>query len=262
MIYGKIYAMKTAIRLDDITPDMNYDKFNKVKQILDEANIRPLIGVVPYSKDETLRVEKPHEDFDKLTCDLQQNGWSIALHGYNHLYTTTEKGIFPINEFSEFAGVDYDKQEVMIRQGLSQLREWGLEPTVFMAPGHTFDKNTLKALKANGINAITDGFGSKPYIREGVTFYPISRRRSECISGKDGYSTYVLHTNTMSEDGIEAFKKMLNENRDKFISFDEYLAVLPETRTRIGNLKEYLTALAKHYLVSKKASKGTVIHSQ
>lgn len=262
MIYGKIYAMKTAIRLDDIAPDMNYDKFNKVKQILDEVGIKPLIGVVPYSKDETLRIEKPHEDFDKLVCDLQQNGWSIALHGYNHLYTTRDKGIFPINEFSEFAGVDYDKQEVMIRQGLSQLREWGLEPTVFMAPGHTFDKNTLKALKANGINAITDGFGIKPYVREGVTFYPISRRRSECISDKKGYSTYVLHTNTMSEDGIEAFKKMLNENRDKFISFDEYLAVLPETRNCIGNLKEYLMALVKHYLVSKKASKGTVIHGQ
>jgi len=262
MICGKINAMKTSIRMDDITPDMDYEKFYRVKEILDEAGIRPLIGVVPYSKDETLRLEKPHEDFDVFARNLQQNGWIIALHGYNHLYTTRDKGIFPINEFSEFAGVDYDKQEVMIRQGLSQLREWGLEPQVFMAPGHTFDKNTLKALKANGISRITDGFGLKPYIRDSITFYPISSKRSDCVSDKEGYSTYVLHTNTMSHDGIEAFKKMLNDNREKFISYDEYLEVAPEQRTSMGNLKEYAMALAKHYLVSKKASRGTVIHEQ
>ena len=253
--------MKTAIRMDDITPDMDYDKFNKVRNILDEAGIRPLIGVVPYSKDETLRIEKPHEDFDDLLRDLQQNGWIIALHGYNHLYTTKEKGIFPINEFSEFAGVDYDKQNVMIRQGLAQLREWGAEPAVFMAPGHTFDENTLKALKANGINKITDGFGNKPYLREGITFYPISAKRSDCISDKEGYSTYVLHTNTMPQNGIEQFEKMVQAHRDKFISYDEYMAVTPEERKRSGHIREYMMALAKHYLVSKKASRGTVIHS-
>ena len=234
--------MKTAIRMDDITPDMDYDKFNKVKNILDEAGIRPLIGVVPYSKDETLRIEKPHEDFDDLLRDLQQNGWIIALHGYNHLYTTKEKGIFPINEFSEFAGVDYDKQNVMIRQGLAQLREWGAEPSVFMAPGHTFDENTLKALKANGLNKITDGFGNKPYLREGITFYPISAKRSDCISDKEGYSTYVLHTNTMSQNGIDQFEKMVQAYRDKFISFDEYMAVAPEERKRSGHIREYMMA--------------------
>ena len=86
--------------------------------------------------------------------------------------------------------------------------------------------------------------------------------RKECISDKEGYSTYVLHTNTMSDEGIEAFKKMLNENSDKFISFDEYLNVKPIERSIFGNIKEYLMATGKHYLVSKKASKGTVIHKQ
>ena len=248
--------------MDDITPDMDYEKFHKVKDILDGAGIKPLIGVVPYSKDDTLRVEKPHENFNEFIHDLEKNGWIIALHGYNHLYTTKNKGMFPINEFSEFAGVDYDKQEVMIRQGMAQLREWGVEPVVFMAPGHTFDKNTLKALKANGIKRITDGFGNMPYIREGMTFYPISSRRSECISDKEGYSTYVLHTNTMSDEGIEAFKTMLNDNRDKLISYDEYIAVKASERSYFGNIREYVMATAKHYLVSKKASKGTVIHRQ
>ena len=83
--------MKTAIRLDDITPDMDFGKFNQIKAVLDEQGIRPLIGIVPYSKDETLRIEKPHEDFDVFLRSLLENGWTMALHGYNHLYTTRNK---------------------------------------------------------------------------------------------------------------------------------------------------------------------------
>lgn len=252
--------MKTAIRLDDITPDMDFYKFNKVKEILDEAGIKPLIGVVPYSKDPTLRIEQPHEDFAEFVSDLQKQGWVIALHGYNHLYTTRDKGIFPINEFSEFAGVDYDKQDVMIRQGLEQLKEWGLNPTIFMAPGHTFDVNTLKALKQNGITKLTDGFGDRPYIREGITFYPISKKRSECISDKNGYSTYVLHTNTMSDEGIEAFHNMIVRHRNHFIDYSDYLDVEAKEQTVLERISEWCLVTAKHILVSKKASKGTIIH--
>lgn len=255
--------MKTAIRFDDITPEMDFDKFNKVKDILDKAEIRALVGVVPYCSDETLRIEKRREDkeFADFLTGLQSQCWSFALHGYNHLYTTRSKGIFPINEFSEFAGVDYNKQNVMIRQGLGQLSEWGIVPKIFMAPGHTFDKNTLKALKANGIDKLTDGFGSKPYIREGITFYPISKKRSECTSDKEGYSTYVLHTNTMTDDDIAKFEKLIRNNREHFISYDDYIQVEPEVRGMAGNIKEYCLALAKHLLVSRRASKGTVIHT-
>ena len=252
--------MKTAIRMHDITPDMNHAKFGRVNAILEAAGIKPLIGVVPYSRDETLRIEKPREEFPKMISELERAGWIVALHGYNHLYTSREKGIFPINEFSEFAGVDYDKQYVMINEGLSQLREWGLNPIMFMAPGHTFDKNTLKALKANHITKLTDGFGEKPYIRDGITFYPISKKRSECISDKEGFSTYVLHANTMTDRDIEDFERMIKEHRSNFISYDEYMSVPAVQRSAFENVKEYLMAYAKHLLVSKRASKGTVIH--
>lgn len=253
--------MKTAIRLDDITPDMDFVKFNKIRGVLDAARVKPLIGVVPYSRDENLRIEKPHEDFAQLLKELEDAGWLIALHGYNHLYTSKNKGIFPLNNFSEFAGVDYDKQYMMINEGLSQLREWGVNPVMFMAPGHTFDKNTLKALKANNITKITDGFGEYPYIRDGITFYPISKKRSECISDKEGYSTYVLHTNTMNDKSMEAFWRMINTYSDNFISYDEYLKAEAVERKRTGIMKEYILALAKHYLISRRASKGTVIHN-
>lgn len=253
--------MKTAIRMDDITPDMDFAKFDKVKTILDEAGLAPLIGVVPFNKDEKLAVDNPQEDFGDFLKTLSDRGWVIALHGYNHLYKTNNKGIFPINEFSEYAGVSYDKQNQMIAQGIEKLNEWGVKPVAFMAPGHTFDRNTMKALKANGITRITDGFGNRPYIREGITFYPISKKRSECIGNRDGYSTYVLHTNTMSDEAIDAFGKLIVENRESFISYNEYMEADAVKRSALGNIKEYSLALAKHYLVSRKASKGTVIHN-
>lgn len=254
--------MKTAIRLDDITPDMNYKNFTKVKTILDKANIKPLIGVVPYSKDSTLSCEKPRDDFGKFISELEQSGWVIALHGYNHLYTTRNKGIFPLNSFSEFAGVDASRQEDMIREGKLKLVEWGVTPSVFMAPGHSFDRNTLKALEHNGIYAVTDGFGKAPYIRDGITFYPISRRRSECVSDKAGYSTYVLHTNTMNDEQINQFERMITQHRESFIDYSELMLAEANHRGGIGNINEYLQAYAKHVLVSSRASKGTVIHKQ
>ena len=39
--------MKIAVRMDDITPDMDWEKFEAFKTILDKYNIKPLLGIVP-----------------------------------------------------------------------------------------------------------------------------------------------------------------------------------------------------------------------
>ena len=253
--------MKTAVRLDDVTSRMDYERFNRIRQILDRAGIRPLIGVVPFLKDENLMKEEENADFPKLLKELEQQGWQIALHGYNHLYTEKKAGIFPLNGFSEFAGVPYERQNRMVAEGKEKLENLGVKPVAFMAPGHSFDKNTLRALEENGITRLTDGFGKSPYIRGKITFYPISKKRSECVSKKPGYSTYVIHADTMSDSEMDAFEKLISNNRDCFISFDEYLDAEPETRGFIGNVWEYCLAIGKHLLVSRRASAGTVIHS-
>ena len=46
--------MKIAVRMDDITPDMDWEKFLAFKEILDTFGIKPLIGVVPDNRDENL----------------------------------------------------------------------------------------------------------------------------------------------------------------------------------------------------------------
>ena len=40
--------MKIAVRLDDITPDMDWEGFLCFKELLDRYQVKPLIGVVPY----------------------------------------------------------------------------------------------------------------------------------------------------------------------------------------------------------------------
>ena len=49
--------MKIAVRLDDITPDMDWERFYRFKALLDKYQIRPLIGVVPDNRDENLKAK-------------------------------------------------------------------------------------------------------------------------------------------------------------------------------------------------------------
>lgn len=42
---------------------------------------------------------------------LEKKGWIIALHGYEHVFETTSGGINPVNNKSEFAGVNLEKQK-------------------------------------------------------------------------------------------------------------------------------------------------------
>ncbi len=264
--------MKTAVRLDDITIDMNWDHYKRVERILDAAGICPIVGVVPCCEDDNLNRMTDSEDWSRearaaipedetawmeFLKGLKDKGWVIALHGYKHVYTTKHMGLFPVNRFSEFAGVPYYAQLNMIKDGIRQLKEWNIETDIFMAPGHTYDRNTLRALAAAGITRMTDGFGRNPYKRvvknsgrlDAIKFYPISVRTADCTSDKEGYTTYVLHCNTMTEDDIESFKRLIDDNRDHFIDYTELLKEGGAVRGVFGNAAEYIMALSKFVFV-------------
>ena len=42
--------MKITIRMDDITPGMDWKKFERFKAILDKHGGKPLVGVVPVNR--------------------------------------------------------------------------------------------------------------------------------------------------------------------------------------------------------------------
>ncbi len=74
----------------------------------------------------------------------------MAMHGYQHIYGTSKGGIFPLNHFSEFAGEPLEEQRKKIAAGRQILENHGVHTDIFMAPGHSYDRNTLTALMENG----------------------------------------------------------------------------------------------------------------
>ena len=94
-----VIIMKIAIRMDDITPKMDWEKFEKFKTLLEEYQIKPLIGVVPDNQDENLNRGRENKDFWQYISRLQESGWCIAQHGYQHVYTQKRGGCFPLNHF-------------------------------------------------------------------------------------------------------------------------------------------------------------------
>ena len=210
--------MQIAIRMDDITPDMDWERFRAFKEILDELGIKPLIGVVPDNRDDNLHRTEARDDFWEYIRELQGNGWCIAMHGYQHVYTTKKGGLFPLNRFSEFAGVPLDEQKKMLQKGTEILKHHGIHTEIFMTPAHSYDRNTLKALKELGYNKISDGFGNRPYRWNGLTFYPISFMMSRSLKKKSGMTTMVIHANEIDDSGMKNLKEMLYGHRDSLIS--------------------------------------------
>ena len=260
--------MRIAVRLDDITPDMDWKKFGEVKTLLDNAGICPLVGIVPDNKDPNLHKQESKEDFWRYFATLKDKGWSIAQHGYTHIYTTKEGGLFPLNDFSEFAGLSYDKQLYMIKSGKEILRSHGLDTDIFMTPAHSYDLNTLKALKECGFRYVTDGFENKPYMREGLIFLPIPFKISESLKTPMGYTTMVLHVNTMSDDEMYVLKKRLEsytkerfdsgKSTSFFINYSELLKVDYIKRTVMMNADEHMMALIKRGLVTLRSGKTKI----
>lgn len=275
--------MKIAIRLDDISIDMNWEKFYRFKELLDEYEIKPLIGVIPDNKDQMLKDFREESkvsfegDFWAYIRELKDSGWCVAMHGLNHVYTTTKGGLFPLNKFSEFSGLSYEEQYEMLSYGKEILLSNGIETDIFMAPAHNYDGNTLKALKELGFSKVTDGFGSRPYEYKGINFYPISFQRSKVIDkssigkssiGKlttgnkqdnssknsehvnsDEYSTLVFHTNTMKDKDFQGAKEIFGKIES--CSFKEYLDLNASKRGFLGHSKEYVMARVKNVLTRK-----------
>lgn len=213
--------MKTIIsyRLDDICPKMDHEKFYKTLSIFSEFGIFPLLGVVPDCKDSKLNImEKENDMFWKNIKDMQQEGYAIALHGYQHVYSTQNGGNLEVSPKSEFAGLSYDKQYNKLKKAKEIMNSYSVKPLIFMAPSHSFDINTLKALRNLDITMVTDGLSNRPYERFGMKFIPcknvISLQRKLA-----GICVICIHTNTMEEIDFVRLKKFLIKYRLQSISY-------------------------------------------
>ena len=101
---------KFIIRLDDACPTNDLTKWDYIEHVLDSLDIKPIVAVIPNNQDPSLFYSAVDENFWQRIRRYQAKGWTIALHGFNHCYTTVKGGLIPINNYSEFAGVPLQDQ--------------------------------------------------------------------------------------------------------------------------------------------------------
>ena len=118
------------------------------------------------------------------------------MHGYNHVYDTKTnyKDYFNYGGDSEFYGHNYNHQFLKIKRKRN-IKKKGHDVRSFFAPNHTYDQNTLKALKANNFTFIIDGYGIFPYESNEIIFF----------------STIILQRNYV------AFRNSINTNSYKLL---------------------------------------------
>ncbi|HOJ10481.1 MAG TPA: DUF2334 domain-containing protein [Clostridiales bacterium] len=209
------------IRLDDACPYYDVEKWQHVEGILDMYKIKPIVAVIPKCQDKMFVNQYQYNDlfWDKAR-HWQDKGWTIALHGYNHVYTNMNaKGLNPINNFSEFVGLSYEEQCEKIYNGVKIMNDHGLHPKCFVAPAHSFDTNTLIALKnVSCIRVISDTVANDIYYKHEMLFIP--QQCGSFIRMPLKIITCCYHPNAMQAKDIHALENVLAKYKDKFTNFD------------------------------------------
>lgn len=209
-------------RLDDIAPNMNWDNFNFLVSVFKKHGIKPLLAVIPDNKDSELLKYPANPDFWNTIKELSQNGWIIAQHGFEHSYKTENGGILKINERSEFAGLDFKTQKSIIADGALIIKDrLSSISGIFVAPGHSFDKNTIEALKINGFNYISDGIALYPFKKWGLIWLPQVLWWPRKIWF--GLATVLLHPNTEERADLVELEEFIIKNRGIIGNFSELM---------------------------------------
>lgn len=206
------------MRLDDATTRMDVEKWDKMERLLDKYQIKPLVGVIPNCEDPEMQKYQQDDFFWDKVCFWQKKGWTIALHGYNHVYGSSDGGVNPVNQDSEFAGLPLEEQKKKIRLGIDIFRKHRIEPQVFFAPSHTFDDNTIEALKEeSAIRIISDTVANRPYQKDGMTFVPQQSGRVRKLPFQ--VVTFCYHPNVMTEQDFYVLDMFFRKYGKKFANF-------------------------------------------
>lgn len=214
---------KYLIRLDDACACMDAKKWQRVEDILDNNGVKPLVGIIPANADPQTMIDSEDSLFWEKAHRWMKKGWDIALHGYDHVCISEDglNGLNPVWKRSEYAGVPFEKQVEKIRKGLSALKDKGFNPKYFFAPSHTFDRNTLEALRQESeISIISDTYSLKPYMKNGFLFIPCQLGSPKEMK-IPGLFTICLHPNNMSNAQFEQLEHFLRKNQKNMISFGE-----------------------------------------
>lgn len=206
------------LRFDDLCESMDWTAWDRVESILQQAGACPLLAVVPDNRDPSLAVNPPNPEFWSRVRQWQARGWTIAMHGYHHEYVSRNPGLLGLNLFSEFAGLSYDVQLQKLEGSLAAFRSRGVHPELWIAPGHSFDCNTIRALAKVGIRAISDGYALWPYRDTDGTFW-LPQQLWRFRSLPAGVWTVCLHINGWTEAQTASLEQSLAQFRHQIVDF-------------------------------------------
>lgn len=209
------------LRCDDLCPTMSAERWQRIESLIREFQLQPILAVVPDNRDPELEVSPPDPDFWRRMHALEAAGAVIGLHGYRHVCTSRGRSLLGITRRSEFAGVPAQTQRAWIRDGLRILRAHGLNPRIWVAPRHGFDRRTLDALCAEGIAMVSDGFARVLFLRRGLTWVP--QQLWGPVNKKKGLWTICIHPNTATEADIANLREFVIAHADQFTSVDRVL---------------------------------------
>ena len=208
------------LRLDDASDYSDECKWDRMEKLLNKYNIKPIVGVIPENLDKSFlkRYEKNNAFWEKVS-NWEKNGWIIAMHGYQHQYVTVDGGINPVQKRSEFAGLSLKEQTNKISNAIKILNSHNIEPKVFFAPSHTFDINTLKALKKETkIRIISDTISNDIYYDNDFYFIPVQSGKVRRLPFKT--VTFCYHPNEMTEKDFSELEKFISKNIKIFKELD------------------------------------------
>ena len=227
------------IRIDDLCPTVHQRSWLRLLGILREFGIHPILAVVPDNQDPELKASPPDPQFWEQMRELARDGAAIAIHGYQHNCQKRGKSLIPLHRHTEFAGVPMEEQRVMLETGLAMLRAEGLNPRLWVAPRHGFDRNTLTALRDVGIGYLSDGLARRPFTRSGIVWIP--QQVWGPVERENGLWTICLHPSSVSGSKAEELRMFLKRHAAQFTSFDRVITELEPAGLSLG---ERLSAAA------------------
>jgi predicted deacetylase len=216
------------LRFDDLCPTVAHSRWQRFLPLIKEFGIQPILAVIPDNRDGELNLSPPDPEFWAQMRALQAAGATIGLHGYRHLCTSRGVSLLKLHRRSEFAGFPEQIQREWIREGLRTLRAEGLNPTIFVAPRHGFDRATLRALRFEGIQLLSDGFARIPFTRDGLTWIP--QQLWGPVSKNKGLWTICIHSNSASVSQVQQLDAFLRAHAHQFTSVNRVLAELQPAR--------------------------------
>ena len=239
------------VRFDDICSTMRWKSWDKIEKLIISLDIKPIVAVVPDNKDEFLIVSEENSEFWSRVRLWKKLGWSIAIHGYQHRYRTKSSGLMKLNTYREFAGLSYEKQRDYLQKSIGIFEKNGVTPDLWVAPAHSFDRVTLKALFDLGIKKVSDGFFFRPVKSLEMTWIPQQLWKFRDFGF--GIWTVCFHINNLNETQLNNLCDDLERYKENISSVDE---VLENIHVREKNLIDYCFMFIWRKMVKSKRLMG------